>query len=127
LNEIAAQGGSGKAIVLDPSAPLRAQMVTAIDTVVDLLAPVGCSYSPGPVLHAGQAVEFDYTDSSGSHIVDQVSKGTCDPNTGGWYFDDPKNPTTIDLCPPSCKAVSAAEGGVSLRLGCVDWPGPAPN
>ncbi len=118
LNEIAAQGGSGKAIVLDPSAPLRAQMVTAIDTVVEMAEPV-CSYKVGATLapESAQAIEVDYTDSSGSHVVDQVTKGACDPSTGGWYFDDPKDPTTIDLCTPSCYAVGVGNG-MTIRFAC---------
>jgi hypothetical protein len=126
LNEIAAQGGSGKAFVLDPSAPLDTQMVAAIDAIVDQLDPPVCTYPLGsqPLL-SGQGVEVEYTDSSGPHVVNEVSKGTCDPNTGGWYIDDPTNPTKIDLCAASCEAASA--GAVTIQLGCIGAFGSLPN
>jgi hypothetical protein len=47
----------------------------------------------------------------------------CDPIKGGWYYDDPKAPTQINLCPFSCKAandyVGAGKAGkIDVTFGC---------
>jgi hypothetical protein len=49
--------------------------------------------------------------------VTDVSK--CAMVTDGWYYDDPKNPTKILLCPTECATVDAASGGkLDVLLGC---------
>jgi len=45
----------------------------------------------------------------------------CGATTGGYYYDDPKNPTRVVLCPASCKSVQGAtsEAKVDLFFGCI--------
>ena len=39
--------------------------------------------------------------------------------TGAWYFDDPKMPTKVVLCPQTCERVSAAaDGKMAVAFGC---------
>lgn len=44
--------------------------------------------------------------------------GDCD-GSGGWYYDDPVNPTQILLCPATCDAVQLGdEGAITVKFGC---------
>jgi hypothetical protein len=44
--------------------------------------------------------------------------GDCGPN-GGWYYDDPQNPTTITLCPATCTVVQTDAGAkIDVLFGC---------
>jgi hypothetical protein len=45
--------------------------------------------------------------------------GGCDTQKGGWYYDDPARPTSIQLCPASCQAVKAPGGQLSVSVGCA--------
>jgi hypothetical protein len=36
----------------------------------------------------------------------------------GWYYDDPSNPHSIELCPRSCDRVSGPGGSLQLSVGC---------
>jgi hypothetical protein len=52
------------------------------------------------------------------HVTD-TSK--CDPNVGGWYYNDNNAPTTVKLCPASCSKVSGAAQGskINVVFGCA--------
>ena len=44
--------------------------------------------------------------------------------TGGWYFDDPVNPSKILLCATTCALpLSAATAKVEILLGCAQTTG----
>lgn len=49
------------------------------------------------------------------------SSGQCGATTGGFYYDDPKLPKRIVLCPASCEAVKKGtnEAKVDVFLGCI--------
>jgi hypothetical protein len=49
----------------------------------------------------------------------------CDPNLGGWYYDNPNNPTEIILCPKSCEAIGGSKGNIRIELGCTTIEIPA--
>ena len=43
----------------------------------------------------------------------------CGPD-GGWYYDDPANPTQLLLCPATCTYVQgASEGSLTVKFGCA--------
>ena len=42
---------------------------------------------------------------------------SCDPDRGGFYFDDPEDPGRIVLCESSCDRVLRG-GGIDLEYGC---------
>jgi hypothetical protein len=45
--------------------------------------------------------------------------GDCGPQ-GGWYYDDPQNPTTIHMCPATCTALQGDPGSqVDVVFGCT--------
>jgi hypothetical protein len=80
-----------------------------------------------PPLPVGQAldvegvrVELTDTASGMRTILPRVANSAaCDAQQGGWYFDDPANPTTILACPATCALVKAtAQREVSMLLRC---------
>jgi hypothetical protein len=53
---------------------------------------------------------------------------SCDPQQGGWYYDDNVNPTTIILCQASCDEVSGDPNGhIDILFGCATEPMPPPR
>ncbi len=67
-------------------------------------------------------VNVNYT-ASGSNMpqaIGYVAGGlaACGPS-GGFYYDDPNNPTKILLCPATCTAVQSDTGGkIDVLFGC---------
>ncbi len=65
-------------------------------------------------------VEFIPPGQTMPTTIPGVTMATCDPNTGGWYYDNPAAPTKINLCPATCMQVSGAIGGqVNITVGCA--------
>jgi hypothetical protein len=57
--------------------------------------------------------------SSAQTFLNVKQPDGCDLQKGGWYYDDPARPTSIQLCPASCEAVKAPGGQLSVSVGCV--------
>ncbi|MGZ6091401.1 MAG: vWA domain-containing protein [Polyangiales bacterium] len=81
----------------------------------DFLLPTGTDVDP-------TKVNVDWTKATGSKetllYVGEGGKGACTA-AGGWYYDNPKMPTHVILCPSSCTGVSADKmGKIDLALGC---------
>ncbi|MEZ4444970.1 MAG: vWA domain-containing protein [Polyangiaceae bacterium] len=73
---------------------------------------VNVEYSPGPN-QPGQPIYY-------------VPGGAmdCGPQ-GGWYYDDPQNPSQILLCESTCNAVQGnPDGKISVKFGCETRIGP---
>ena len=44
----------------------------------------------------------------------------CSTGMAGWRYNDPNNPTQVQLCPPSCDAArSDSAGAINLLFGCT--------
>ncbi len=56
-----------------------------------------------------------------------TSPAACNPTTGGWYYDDVADPSTIILCPASCDRARAevvsTTTGIDVSFGCDSIPG----
>ena len=66
-------------------------------------------------------VNVVYTDGDSMEetIYKVAGESDCDPVTGGWYYDDDVNPTSISLCPASCtKAQGDPDGKIDILFGC---------
>ena len=59
-----------------------------------------------------------FTPSGGSaQIIGRIdSQPQCDASGGGWYYDDPANPSTIHICPSTCGFLGG--GVVEVIIGC---------
>ena len=121
LNEIAAAGGTSKAIMVDTTDPakVKSDLVAALDAI--RRREVTCDFSVPPP-PSGQeldpmAVNVVLADKDGQERVLSYSKecGAAD----GWRYDDAQKPTKILLCTAACDAARASSvGKVSLAFGC---------
>lgn len=128
LDQIAAAGNTQKALIVDP-ANAGAQFLAAMKAIQG--QALGCSFAmPKPTgsgsLNPNQ-VNVWYTPQGGAEaIIYKVSgAGACDPNLGGWYYDNPAAPTEIVLCPKSCEAIGGSKGKIRIELGCTTIEIPA--
>jgi hypothetical protein len=123
LDQLAAAGGTTKAILVDPTKNLQESFLQALDTV--RRNALACDYP----LPAGSEpidptkVNVTYSASSGAvdtfafvGTADQCSKG----NDKGYYFDNPAAPATVVLCPNACDRLKADPSGeVDVVFGCA--------
>jgi hypothetical protein len=124
LDKIAAGGGTGSAFLVDSNANVLADFEAALDKIH--AAAIGCEYSipvpkQGPIDYAKVNVEYQPGNGGAPTLFSNVANAAaCDPVTGGWYYDDPNQPTKILLCSASCNAVqSDAKATVEVVLGCA--------
>jgi hypothetical protein len=131
LQAIARSGGTTQAYLTDGAADVTGTILNALNTIRDT-AKVPCKFKIPPP-PAGQTlnpaeVNVTYDDATGAaHIVPGAGAATnCGP-TGGWFYDNAQNPTTVELCPTSCDEVTASlvagavlgrPAHISLVFGC---------
>lgn len=125
LQNYARAGNTGRPpFVLDEAAgadAVRDQLITTLLNISN--SPLACEYEVEPpssdwVVDPEQ-VMFTYKPNVGvlQEIPKLASSATCakSPN-GGWYFDNPTNPTKITVCPCTCANFGA--GSASVVYGC---------
>jgi len=126
LNQIAQQGGTKAAFIVDTQKDVTAQFLSALDTIRG--ARLACEFQiPQPAsaqtLDYGQ-VNVQFTSGAAKSIVYYVKDAAaCDSASGGWYYDvDPalSAPSRIIACPSTCSAFQGASDGASvgIALGC---------
>ena len=116
LNAIAA-AGNGQAFFVG-NGNMTQDLINALlaiqgDTVSCDLDLPGGTYDP-------TEAEVTYVPGVGAPVpIAQVANaGACGPG-GGWYLDNPNNPTLITLCPVTCNIVKAdPDGSVELYIPC---------
>lgn len=121
LNQIAAAGGSERAILIDPTKNVQEEFLKALENIRRSVIP--CDY-PIP-----QSTDFDaakvnvtYNASSGVNqtfgYVGGLGECAKAPDTG-YYFDNPTAPTKVTLCPKTCERVKADDQGeINIVFGC---------
>ena len=132
LDTIAAAGGgapkafNASGTTGDAGTP-QEQLLDALDEIRS--GALGCEYVvPTPEASKGtvdpDSVVIDFTpgqndDPQNFRRVADLS--ACGATTGGFYYDDPKNPTRIILCPASCEAVTkgTVDAKLDVVLGCI--------
>ncbi|HVW29077.1 MAG TPA: vWA domain-containing protein [Polyangiaceae bacterium] len=122
LNTIAAAGGTGSAVLIADGASAQEQLVDALRNIQK--KSLGCEY----VVPKDTAMRIDYDTVN----VDFTEGGTttsfyyaADPKDCSlkpdttWYYDDPKTPTKIVLCPDTCTEVGKAKTArIDIAYGC---------
>lgn len=89
--------------------------------------PIACQWQiPEPPM--GETLDPDYVNvefidvnlGQPEVLYHVDGKAACDPQLGGWYYDDNSDPKNIILCPVSCDEVSSAPEGsqINLLFGC---------
>jgi hypothetical protein len=118
-------GGTTSALLVDVTQNTAQQFVETMNHI-RAKSQVPCQYAL-PKAPAGQMldptkVNVEYTPPGATMPVTilGVTVNTCDPATGGWYYDNPGAPTKINLCPSTCSAISMDTGGqVNVSVGCA--------
>ncbi|MEZ4294383.1 MAG: VWA domain-containing protein [Polyangiaceae bacterium] len=124
MNAIAAGGGTGSAYLVDTGGNVIDQFKAALNAIQS--SALGCEYTiPAPAMGMldYDKVNVQYTPGNGGApqvIANVANAAACDPNTGGWYYDNPASPSKIILCDATCTPVEAdASGKVDILLGCA--------
>jgi hypothetical protein len=124
IDTIAAAGGTGKGYYISLG-NIEAGLLAALKDIQE--NAIGCSFQmpvsedPTKTVDPGQ-VNVTYTPKDGKPTtLPQVPGPEACGQKPGWYYDDPKAPTVIKLCPASCDFVgSLGEGArVDVVLGCA--------
>ncbi len=120
MNEIALAGGTDGAFVINVG--------NAGDEFLDALNEIrgsllACDFAM-PVPDMGEAdpnlVNVELTPDGGTPTtIPRVPSAADCTAAGGWYYDDPANPSRIILCPASCDEVKSLNmATIKIVLGC---------
>ena len=131
LDQIASAGGGfPKAFNVGAGATAQTALVNALEEV--RTGALGCEYVlPLPPPEKGildldsVVVEFTPGQNDPKASIRRVpDKAACGATTGGYYYDDPKAPKRVVLCPASCDSVrgAAAAAKIELAFGCIQRP-----
>jgi hypothetical protein len=126
MNTIAQAGGTNAAYFIG-SNNAQAELIAALKAIQEVA--VACSFampeSPDPskaVDPTKVTVIYKTHPADPGMVIPQVAnEGSCDPNTGGWYYDNPADPAAILLCEASCNQannVNFPEGSIEVEAGC---------
>jgi hypothetical protein len=100
-----------------------ASVFTALAQTVVQSKTLDCSWKipppPDGETFDKSKVNVEYTGSGGKTSMYYVlDPATCGAQ-GGWYYDDPVNPTSIKVCPSTCTTFQADPmGKVDILFGC---------
>ncbi|AKV02424.1 hypothetical protein AKJ09_09087 [Labilithrix luteola] len=125
LDDIAAGGGTGSALIVSTSNPaqIQADFAKAIEKIKG--EALSCDYTmPPPPSGAAfdkSKVNVQYTPEGGTPSTLGYNQD-CTGGTG-WKYDDPNNPTTVSLCAASCDATKGKGGKVDIVFGCATQTG----
>ncbi|MAQ18309.1 MAG: hypothetical protein CMN30_26370 [Sandaracinus sp.] len=100
----------------------------AVAETVASTARIACTLPlpvpPGGMMLNPRQVNVFLSAGGASDIIPKVSGGaaSCGP-TGGWFYDDDANPTTVELCPATCDLAQRAleesgDASVDVQFGC---------
>ena len=118
-----AQAGGTTAVIVEANDNLAEEFAAALEGIRAAAAPP-CSYSvPLPPenedLDLGRVNVVLVPRESGPEPILNVS-GPAQCQYGGWYYDPPSDPQSIQLCPNTCEVVSTLTGaGFKVVFGCA--------
>jgi hypothetical protein len=118
-----AEAGGTTPVIVQASDDLAAKFESGLEGIRAAAAPP-CSYSV-PLPPDGQQLDLGLVNvvlvpqSSGAEPILNVA-GPDDCQYGGWYYDPPGDPQSIELCPNTCDVVSTLKGaGFQVLFGCA--------
>lgn len=123
MDQIAAAGGTTKGIFVADGADTQQQLLDALRAIrgdiLDCDFPVPTA-KPGTKVNPAE-VNVNWTPGSGvASTLGQVPSAAGCTGADGWYYDDPTNPSRIELCKATCDAVSAdPQSKLEILLGCA--------
>jgi hypothetical protein len=120
LQRIAQAGGTDHAYLIGDQ-DVEHKVLQALNSIRGA-ASIPCELE---LPQAGRALDYGlvnvaYQDSSCtlSTIYNVPSASSCDAREGGWYYDNPAAPNSIQLCAASCDRVAAPGGRLAFTVGC---------
>jgi hypothetical protein len=122
LQQIAQAGGTDHAYLIGDR-DVEQQVLQALNSIRGA-ASIPCQLKL-PDADAGKTLNYGlvnvvYQDASCAlaPIYNVPGPASCDADVGGWYYDDPAAPSSIELCGASCEGVSAPGGRLAFTVGC---------
>lgn len=127
MNAIANAGGTGQGFFIGTD-DFQNELIAALQAIRE--TAVACEYQVpvqvdgGPVDPAEVNVLYTPSGASSAVTIGQVlDEASCSETAGGWYYDNPLNPSTIIFCPATCDAVQVdLEAEIELLFGCETIP-----
>ncbi|MBK8482736.1 MAG: VWA domain-containing protein [Proteobacteria bacterium] len=122
LNEIAAAGGTGSAVLVDAAQNPEQAFLAALADIRRraVFCELDIPAENRPRIDFGRVnVRLSYQGRS-EDFGSVGSPAGCERNPGrGWHYDDPDSPTKIVLCEQACDRVQARVGGrLDVIFGC---------
>jgi uncharacterized protein YegL len=127
LDRIAQSGGSTKSFNVGAGVAAQQALLEALEEI--RAGVVSCEYTlplppPGEGTLDLEKVSLEFVPGKNDPTVTirkVESAETCGATTGGFYYDDPRAPTKVVLCPATCAQVrgGAVEAKVDLVFGCI--------
>jgi hypothetical protein len=123
LDGIALAGGSEHAYLVegDDVATRVLETLNAIrsDAAIPCEFPIPLP-DPGEEAYDVSQINIAYADQGcNGELFYYVSSATECTQSGGWYYDDPSDPSTVRLCPTTCSEVAAPGGRLYFSIGCA--------
>lgn len=123
LDAIALAGGTGKALRVDVAGDTTAKFRQALAAIRGQAIACNFDIPPAP---AGKTIDPTQVNvrltknGQTQNLLQAKSAADCGKADNLWFYDNPKAPTRIELCPATCEAARASTNAasVSLQLGC---------
>jgi hypothetical protein len=118
LDGFAKAGGSDKAFSVEAGS--ASALVDALNAIRSQALPCDYALPSADSSVDVKRVNLRHTSASGDTATIGWVSGpdACDPQQGGWYFDDPNAPQRLIVCPNRCDQLKQAGGEVQVLLGC---------
>jgi hypothetical protein len=121
LNQIAQSGGTKQAYLAATGG--GEEVLKALNSIrSDAMIPCTLQLPKTAGTVDPQKVNLLYSSNTCSSVATFLNvkdAGGCDAQKGGWYYEDPAHPGSIQLCKASCDAVKAPGGQLMVSVGCV--------
>ena len=122
LQQIAQAGGTEHAYLIGDQ-DVEQKVLQALNTIRGD-ASIPCTLkipepTGGTELNYGLVnVAFQDSSCTLSTIYNVPGAASCDATAGGWYYDNPAAPSSVNLCGASCDQVSVPGGRLAFTVGC---------
>lgn len=120
LNKIAEAGGTKQAYLVEKGGEtdiLKALNAIRSDSAIPCSLQMPMT-APGVKVDASKVNVIFANASCAAMTMPRVKDAMACAPSGGWYYDDPTNPSKIELCKTSCDAVSSPGSQLLLSVGC---------
>lgn len=119
LDQIANAGGTSRAYLVE-GGDVAQEVLKALNEIRGNAA-IPCDFA---LPKSGRDVDLTkiniaYANSEcAGHVFYQVQSAAACSGQGGWYYDNPNQPSRVQLCPASCSEVSGPSGKLAFHIGC---------